>query len=134
MLSQEAFLQSAAVNSIHDGLHEIGERRPQALEFFIVGVFQQRLVQVSDKMNQAFLLNAWDAIVRRIKIGHENAGEILEQSLDRRPLAGRRVDISDILRARKHPDEATMSPDAYSMPVSSTLSSGPLHSFFTRLS
>jgi hypothetical protein len=49
MLSQEAFLQSAAVNSTHDGLHEIGERRPQALEFFIVGVFQQHLVQVSDK-------------------------------------------------------------------------------------
>src|SRR5215469_4409703 len=70
MFSQKTFLEAVLVHRLNHRLHQASEVPYELLELFVVRVLQQLVVQVTDDMNQTFLLWALYCIVRCIEIRH----------------------------------------------------------------
>ena len=68
MLSEKTFLEAAPVHRLHHRLHQAGEIPDEPLEQLIIRLLQQFVVQISDEMNQAFLLGTFDTIIRGVEI------------------------------------------------------------------
>ena len=64
MPPQEAGFETKSINCFHHGPEQDRKSQSEPLQFFVVGVFQHVLVQVSDEMNQTLLLRARDGVVR----------------------------------------------------------------------
>jgi len=72
VLSQEVLLQTMTVNVLHDDLQELPETLDEVLQLLVVRIVQHRAVQISHKMDQAFLLRTSERIIDGVKIRHEN--------------------------------------------------------------
>jgi hypothetical protein len=67
---------------------------------------QQLVIQIPDQMNQAFLLRALYCVVRRVKVGHQYAREILEHSFNSATFPGWAIEKGHLFHAGEHPNKA----------------------------
>jgi len=48
MLSQEMAFQTMTINGFHHRFHQVGKILYEPFQFLVVGIFQNRIVQISD--------------------------------------------------------------------------------------
>ena len=82
VLSEETRLQPTTVDGLHDPLQQIRERQGDGLHLLVERVVQNRVVEISHEVHQAFLLRARNGLVGRVEVGHQDAPEILQQLPD----------------------------------------------------
>src|ERR1017187_1327426 len=75
----------------------------QRLHFFIKRLLQNIFVQITDQMDQAFLLSATDRIIRRVEIGDQHTSETTQELHGNTPFTGSRPKVDHFLHAREYP-------------------------------
>jgi hypothetical protein len=93
MFSQKTFLEAALIHRLNHRLHQASEVPHELLELFVVRVLQQLVVQVTDDMNQTFLLWALYCIVRCAidsicSPAHRSDGSLIGDAFKNAPLDG----------------------------------------------
>jgi hypothetical protein len=78
VLVEKLPLQAPTVDSLHDAPQELSKTCRHLLEFFVIWIVQNGLIDVPHQMEQAFLLRARQRIVCRIEVGHQNTPKSLE--------------------------------------------------------
>src|SRR5208337_990709 len=106
MRLQKPLLQTMPVNSLYNCTQQGTEGTGDRLEFIVVGVVQQLLVDVSHQVDEALLLWAFDGVVGGVEVGYKDAVEVLEQFPQEVPLSGRPVHVDDLFQICEDPDVA----------------------------
>src|SRR5208337_3730667 len=94
------------VNGLYKSPQQGSEGTGDRLEFIVVGVVQQLLVDVPHQVNEALLLRAFDGVVSGVEVRYKDAVEVLEQSPQEVPLSGRSVHEHDFFQVCEDPDVA----------------------------
>jgi len=68
MLIEEVFLQTMAINGIHNLLEQVAELLHICRSSSVVRILQHVIVQIAHEMNQALLLRAVHRVVCRIEV------------------------------------------------------------------
>src|SRR3954447_23604951 len=103
-----ATLEAELVDRIDDRLQDGNERLGQRLQSLVKGAVEQVVVNISRKVDEAFLLGALGRVVSGVEIRDQYAPEPVEHLPEDRPLASRGVNIDDLLQARAGPDISTV--------------------------
>jgi len=88
-----ATLEAELVDRIDDRLQDGNERLGQPLKSLVEGAVEQVVVDISRKVDEAFLLGALGRVVSGVEIGDQYAPEPVEHLREDRALARGRVDI-----------------------------------------
>ena len=105
VLFQEVAFQAVPINAFHHRLHQCCESLREQLEFFVIWVLQDLVVQISNEMDQTLLLGALDAVVSGVEIGHQDTLKILQHVLDGVTLPSLRIEVSDFFHAGEDPNK-----------------------------
>ena len=68
MFAQEVFFETAPVHRLHHLLDQVAKTSDEPLDSMVIWMFQQFVIQIPNKMNQAFLLRTLYSVVRRVEI------------------------------------------------------------------
>jgi hypothetical protein len=79
MLVQVSLFQSIAVYRCDNGSKQLPKVRGECFAFFIPGVVLHVVIEISEQMDQAFLLRTRQGVIGGIKIGDEDPSEILQE-------------------------------------------------------
>src|ERR1700730_7587236 len=104
MLIEEVFLQTMAINGIHNLLEQCAELLYYLPQFIVVRILQHIIVQIAHEMNQALLLRAVHRIVCWIEVRDQDSFEPLQELLHCLRLAALAVKVDDVVKIAEHPD------------------------------
>src|SRR5436853_246483 len=103
MFPQKPALETPAVGRLQNLPKEFAKCSCNSLYGFIVWVVQNRVIEVTDQVEDALLLRARNRVVGRVEIRHQNAGESLESALHQAPFAGLGIEVNHFTPCRKNP-------------------------------
>jgi hypothetical protein len=92
---------------VHGGDHrpqQAAEAARHQLQLVVPGVGQDVLVEVTQQVDQAFLLRARHRVVGGVEVTHQHPAEVLEHLVQEVALPRRPVQEDDLLQVREDPD------------------------------
>ena len=75
VFAQMAALQAKPLNVFENRNQQITDGHDKALKFLVKRILPKVIIQVSDQMDEAFLLPTGERVVSSIKVGHDSALE-----------------------------------------------------------
>src|SRR5512135_1053328 len=113
VLMEMIFLQTIAVDRLHYLLEQSREPDGHPLQFGVERVLEQVVVQISNQMYEALLLQAIQRIICRVEIRYQDAMEPGQRILRCIPVSCRGIGIDDGLRIGECPHVASPTTSFY---------------------
>jgi hypothetical protein len=114
MLPEIMATQSSTINCLHNWLQQTRKVSHNEFQLLIVRMLENIIVQVSHQVDEALLLVAVEGIVGSEKIANQNAFEIFQHLLQKRPIAAFSIQVGNVVQIGEDPDIRRMASDTHS--------------------